>query len=51
MPNGHNEEVIQKAKDYVWSLDLQSKGLGFIENSCIEELESYEGMDDGQILS
>lgn len=47
----HNEEVIQKAKEYVWSLDLQSKGLGFIENSCIEELESYEGMDDGQILS
>lgn len=29
----HNEEVIQKAKEYVWSLDLQSKGLGFIENA------------------
>lgn len=47
----HNDEVIQRAKQYVRSLDLQSRGLGFIEDSCIEELESYEGMDGAKILS
>jgi len=47
----HNKKAAQQAKSYVMSLNLKAAGYAFIEESCLEELERYEKMDDFQILS
>ena len=47
----HNAVVVEEAKEYVRSLNLHEAGLGFIEKSCIAELESYASLEDAQILS
>lgn len=37
-----DESNIEAAKDFVTSLDLQEKGYGYIEESCLKQLEDFD---------
>ena len=43
-----DESNIEAAKDFVTSLDLQEKGYGYIEESCLRQLEDFD--ESGSIV-
>ncbi len=47
----HNIRAAQTAKEYVESLNLAAKGLGYIEDSCLEELDYYMTIEDAELTS
>lgn len=47
----HNQDVAKQAREYVQSLDLAQRGLSHIEKACLDELDYYASLEDGQLLS
>lgn len=47
----HNIIAAEKAKKYVQSLNLSESGLGYIEDSCLAELDYYKTLEDTELTS
>lgn len=47
----HNQDVAKQAREYVQSLNLAQRGLSHIEKACLNELDYYASLEDGQLLS
>ena len=47
----HNQDVAKQAREYVQSLNLTQRGLSHIEKACLDELDYYMSLEDGQLLS
>ena len=47
----HNQDVAKQAREYVQSLNLTQRGLSHIEKACLDELDYYMSLEDGQLLT
>lgn len=51
LAKAHNIGAVQQAREFVQSLNLADSGYGYIEDSCLEELDGYMAMEDAKLTS